>query len=119
MEELDPATAHKSQTSHGERVEEPTGDLPPVGVKPNPGWFQPGHMRSPWKHGRRSQRVQLGLMPEQSEARALLQERVAEVLADLGGKEALSTVASGMVERHCQLEVVAEYFWQNLLRHGP
>lgn len=57
-----------------------------------------------------------GLLPEQAEARAAL---AAAIVADLGGLEALTTVAAGMVERHARLELVDDYLFSNVQRLGP
>ena len=99
---------------------EPTQDGP---VRPgeqslNRGQFRPGNMAG-FKHGGRSARVQAGLMPEQAEARAALRERVAAIVADLGGTDTLSALAVGQVQRHARLELVDGYLWENLQRHGP
>lgn len=58
-------------------------------------------------------------LPEQAEARAALAERVAAVVADLGGMDGLSTVAAGLVERHARLELVSDYLFERLERLGP
>jgi len=63
--------------------------------------------------------AEAGVMPEQAEARAALAERVAGIVADLGGPEALSALAIGQVGRHAKLELVDGYLWENLQRHGP
>ena len=90
----------------------------PSAKPPVSGRFQPGNTLA-LKHGLRSARVQAGLMPEQAEARAALAERVAAIVADLGGKDGLSALALGQIERHASLELVDEYLWENLQRHGP
>ena len=84
----------------------------------NAGWFRPGNTAA-LKDGRRSRRVLAGLMPEQAEARAALAERVAAIVGDLGGKETLSALAVGQVQRHAKLELVDTFLWENLQRHGP
>jgi hypothetical protein len=86
------------------------------------GWFKPnnpGGPGAPLVHGGRSKRVAAGLMPEQAEGRAALTERVAAIVADLGGSEALTALASGMVERHARLVLVDDFLFANLQRLGP
>jgi hypothetical protein len=56
-------------------------------------------------------------MPEQAEAAAALRETEAAIVADLGGD--VSSVALGVVRRHCRMEMVDEYLWRNLQSNGP
>jgi hypothetical protein len=74
---------------------------------------------APILHGGRSKRVAALALPEQAEARAALQNRVAGILGDLGGIQAVSTVALGLVERHARLELVADYLYDRLVKLGP
>jgi hypothetical protein len=94
-----------------------SGESPPPSP-PNRGQFLPGNTAA-LRHGGRSVRVLAGLMPEQAEARAALAERMAAIVADLGGPEALTTLAAGMVERHARLELVDDYLFANVQRLGP
>jgi hypothetical protein len=71
------------------------------------------------RHGARSERVAEGLLPEQAEARAAIAERVAAIVASLGGESALSPLALEMVERHVRLGLVESYLFENLRRLGP
>lgn len=80
--------------------------------------FQPGNTCA-WKDGSRSKRTLSLELPEQAEARAALGERVETIARDLGGRESLSQVAVGMVERHAKLELVADYLFSNIQRLGP
>lgn len=84
----------------------------------NAGWFRRGNVAA-LKTGSRSRRVLAGLMPEQAEAKAALAERVAAIVADLGGRDELSALAVGQVHRHAKLELVDLFLWENLQRHGP
>jgi hypothetical protein len=86
---------------------------------PNPGWFRKGEPGPALRHGGRSRLVAAGAMPEQAEARAALAERVAAIVADLGGPDVLSTLGAGQVDRHARLELVDTYLWANLERLGP
>jgi hypothetical protein len=95
--------------------EAPTEEIP--ASKENSGWFQPGNTAS-LRHGEHSQRVAQGQTPQQSDALALLPERTAGILADLGGKEHLSTVVLGLVERHARLELIEAYLWNNIDKNG-
>jgi hypothetical protein len=63
--------------------------------------------------------VQAGDMPEQAAARAALAERQAAIVADMGGRDAVSALALGLVERHARLEMVDAFLWENLQRLGP
>jgi len=84
------------------------------------GRFAPGPgNRWAMKTGVRSRYVAAGLMPEQAEARAALRERVAAIVGDLGGLDALSALAVGQVQRHARLELVDEFLWTNLQTRGP
>lgn len=84
----------------------------------NRGRFALGN-RASMRTGLRSARVLAGEMPEQAEARAALGERQAAIVADLGGREAVSTLALGQIERHARLELVDAFLWENLQRLGP
>jgi hypothetical protein len=80
--------------------------------------FQPGNTAA-WKDGSRSKRALSLELPEQAEAKAALGDRVETIARDLGGRESLSQVAVGMVERHAKLELVADYLFSNIQRLGP
>jgi len=104
------ATQPDSQPGH------PSAQLPTSA--PANGRFQPGNTAA-LRHGGRSALVAAGLMPQQAEAAAALAERVAAIVADLGGREALTALAAGMVERHARLELVEDYLFSNIERLGP
>lgn len=86
---------------------------------PNPGWFRRGEPGPALRHGGRSRLVAALGTPEQADARAALAERTSAIVADLGGHEALTALAAGMVERHARLELVADYLFENVQRLGP
>jgi hypothetical protein len=96
----------------------PNGELATKAPTPNRGRFQVGNTKG-LKHGGRSAKVWAGEMAEQAEAKAMLGERVAAILIDLGGADAQSTVAAGLADRHCKLELVEGFLWANLQRLGP
>lgn len=58
-------------------------------------------------------------MPEQAEAAAALDARVAAIVADLGGPDSISALALRMAERHARLELVDDFLFDNLQRLGP
>jgi hypothetical protein len=91
----------------------------PASGPPNDGRFRKGEPGPALRHGGRSRLVAAGLLPEQAEAREALAERVAAIVADLGGAEALTALADGMVERHARLELVDDYLFANVQRLGP
>ena len=91
----------------------------PASRRINPGWFRQGEPGPGLRHGGRSARVAAGLMPEQAEARAALEERQASIAASLGGPETLSPLALGHIDRHTRLEMVETYLFENVQRHGP
>ena len=93
-------------------------DGPPAERADHKTRFQPGNTKA-WKDGSRSKRTLSLELPEQAEARAALGERVETIARDLGGRESLSQVAVGMVERHAKLELVADYLFSNIQRLGP
>jgi hypothetical protein len=105
----------------------PSGELGPPGHQEHVGRFQPGNTlgqkfqpgnAANLRHGLRS-RLWEGALPEQAEAAEALREREAAILADLGGSGEVSTVAAGVVRRHCRLELVDDHLWRNLQRFGP
>lgn len=98
-------------------------EKPPTAESPSPAPRNAGHWKlgntASLRHGGRSARVLAGLMPEQAEAKAALEERVAAIVADLGGPEALTAIAAGLAERHARLELVDAYLFENLQRLSP
>jgi hypothetical protein len=105
----DPSESHPR---HPIRDPEALAESPqPWQWRPSPG--------APIRHGARSGRVANLELPEQAEARAALADRVQAILVDLGGPAGLSTVATGLAERHAKLELVSEYLFDRLQRFGP
>jgi hypothetical protein len=82
------------------------------------GALLPGNLRS-LRHGGRSSRVPVGLMPQQADALAALAERRAELLVDLGGADQLSVVMRDLVQRYLELAMTADYLAANLQQLGP
>lgn len=95
---------------------QPSGETPTSG-RDDRGRFAAGNAAA-LTHGTRSARVQAGLLPQQAEAAALLAEREASIVADLGGVEVLSAVAAGQARRHVRLELLEDFCWQNVLAGG-
>ena len=92
----------------GNPDEPPPAETPASGPAKT-GQFQPGNVAS-LRHGASSARP---------EAVAALNARVAAIVADLGGPDAVGTLAAGMVERHARLELVDDYLFANVQRLGP
>ena len=102
-----------------EKTDEPPSAESPAPAPPNAGWFPQGRAGAGLAP-RRPERPRPGRrMPEQAEARWRSAERVAAIVADLGGAEALTALAAGMVERHARLEMVDDYLFNNVQRLGP
>ena len=75
------------------------------------GRFAPGN-RVAWKHGLRSQRQ---LPPRDA---TWLQDRIAAIVDSLGGPDALSPIALGVVKRHARLELADDSLWMELEQTG-
>ena len=71
------------------------------------------------RHGGRSALVASGSLPEQADAVAALAEREAAILDDLGGADAVSTLAAGQVRRHVRLELIEDFCWTKLQAESP
>ena len=69
-------------------------------------------------HGARSRKVMLAGLPEQAQIRALLAEREAAIVADLGGAGNLSTIKREVITRFLQTSVVADFLGSNIVKHG-
>ncbi len=72
------------------------------------GRFAKGNTES-LKHGRWSAAAAHALLPEQIETLAMLADREAAVLVDLGGGDELSTFERDLVTRYQQLDAVAAF----------
>ena len=69
-------------------------------------------------HGANSKRVMHAGLPEQAEVRAMLREKEAAIVADLGGAGNLSTIKREVVTRFLQTSVVADFLGSNIVKHG-
>lgn len=79
--------------------------------------FQPGNPGQ-WRHGLRSARAAAALLPGQEAIRAAMLERRAAVVADLGGPDELSQVASDEIDRYARLHVLHESLWREIEARG-
>lgn len=94
----------------------PLGDLPASG-RDTRGRFTPGNLAA-MTHGGRSMQVAAGVLPSQADAMAVLGEREAAILADLGGVDVISTIKRGAVTRHCRWELIEDYCWRDIATKG-
>src|SRR5262245_28329997 len=85
----------------------------------NRGWFRKGQPGPALKHGGRSALVQAGRLPAQAEVNAMLAEREAVIIADIGGVDVLSVLGVDEVKRYTRLELVYDYALGKLLDGGP
>jgi hypothetical protein len=69
-------------------------------------------------HGLRSARAQEALMPGQEALRAVLAEHRSELLADLGGDDAVGVVLRDAVDRYLRLSVLASTLEARIEREG-
>jgi len=121
--DFNPSLTHKTPilgepgTPYVERLDDRADPLPAERAD-HKTRFQSGNTAA-WKNGSRSKRALSLELPEQAEARAALGERVETIARDLGGRESLSQVAMGMVERHAKLELVGDCLFSNIQRLGP
>jgi hypothetical protein len=70
------------------------------------------------KHGRYSTQVAHAERPEQSKIRAMLAEREAVIVADLGGPAALSTLQLDLIHEYQRLHAIADWLGENILNAG-
>jgi hypothetical protein len=90
-------------------------DQPIASERGDDGRFRPGNTAA-MTHGLRSARLQQGaLLPPGA---ALPADRERAILADMGGPENVSSVATGLVRRYAHLELIAEWLEGNLLAEG-
>ena len=101
----------------GSGAEAPSPEPKTPTSQPNrPHWFQPGNTLAQ-RHGASPRWVRAAsLMP--AEAQEALAERVSVIVEALGGRDALSPIAVGLVERHARLEMVDDYLFENLRQYG-
>jgi hypothetical protein len=75
--------------------------------------------RGALKSGQYSRAIATAELPEQSEVRAILAEREAAIVTDLGGREALSTMQVDLVRDYQTLHCIASYLESRIVREGP
>lgn len=79
--------------------------------------FGPGNVAA-LRTGVSSAQVRAGRLPDQADARAMLEEARAAIEADLGGPEAMSAVAKRVLARFIELDFLASHLWEDILRRG-
>jgi hypothetical protein len=87
-----------------------------TGRLPN-GRLAPGHTVT-LKHGRYSQQMQAGRLPEQATIAAIVREQVAQVVDELGGPAQVTTVKRGLIEDWAKLTIFAATLEQRLEQGG-
>lgn len=90
-------------------------DRCPNGKDPKTGQFLPGHTYS-LKHGRKSERHIERLKAEAAET---LAEQRAEIVADLGGEEALSRIQRDTLDRYLTATCLLAWMETELVAKGP
>jgi hypothetical protein len=91
----------------------PFGEQPASG-RDAAGRFAPGNTAS-LTHGQRSERAGAELIPHLA---ALLAEKEAAIVADLGGAEQLSAIRRELVARFIQSSAIADSLAVNIAAHG-
>jgi hypothetical protein len=69
-------------------------------------------------HGGRSRQVAAGQLPEQVDALAVLADREAAIVNELGGPEAISQIRRDLVTRYLETSTIADYLAANILANG-
>jgi hypothetical protein len=82
------------------------------------GTQRPGFPGPALTHGARSALVRAGELPGEEGAAVARTERQEGIVADLGGEDALSTVARDQAGRYAELSIVADHLWDNIGRNG-
>lgn len=98
----------------------PNGQLPsdgPTQRNAATGRFLPGNTAR-LTHGQRSARAANALLPEQEAIRALLKEREAELLSDLGGVDLCGQVKRDGQKSYQRCWVLEETLWADIERNG-
>jgi hypothetical protein len=88
------------------------------GRQPGTGRFAPGNTAR-LVHGQRSRRGVLVLFPDARKFRAQVAEQEAAIVADLGGRAALSTIALDTVRSYIEKTCIREYLGARLMQEGP
>lgn len=124
LNELDLADETSAPSSSGPMVaESPTsrpvrdalGRFPPRNREGNR--FGPKN-RGNWKHGLRSRELRAGTLPEQHALAAIIREQVAQIVEELGGEDACSTIQRGLVQDWARLTLYAATVEQHLEQGG-
>ena len=85
----------------------PFRETPPSRKTANRGQFKKGEPGPALKHGLYSRQAQLGLLPGQEEARALLASRRQRLHDDQGGSDAISQTLDDTIDRYQRLWMLA------------
>jgi hypothetical protein len=83
-----------------------------------PGWPLLPDARGSLKTGSRSVYAKAGALPEQADIVALMAEKHAAYVADLGGRSALSQIKLDLVGRYQETDLLASTLAENIKRGG-